>query len=585
MKQFWPKQRTHKTHLWAEKQLLGVTHGETGGWLMLRWQLDSMLADAIRYHHEPPEKIKEAFPLVRIIYTANLLCRKDDVSEQKYADVDLLTGLDRSAIAEIVEGAEEEVEEIAFNLEIKVKKPSEVKDSLLRKGSKTPDDSKDPAAPGHVEDAPPLDKSEEQEDALQQALTARVKSVSLLSSFLENLAHASDAIEIIAAGEQAMSMLFSIEKVLFFLPDNNSVLLKGRTSPVNSLYQASQGLTLTVQKSSSLIVKTYHEMAIASLAVDTPADNLADRQILTIFNSETVLLVPLIADKKPAGVVLLGLPERGDVLSQADYKLIQVVIHQVALSLQMERMKEEKAAELNAARMAAVSMTARKIAHEINNPLGIISNYITSIKLKNPTDEVTQNELTIIDEEIQRISSMIRQLDIFSKDPGFHFEETDVNATIESIIQLLNSARFAGPEIVISFQADKTLPHIITSKDAIKQILINLLKNAGEAMPNDGRITVTTRQPASETTADKQGIEITVADTGPGLPATVTNRLYTPFVTTKQNGHSGLGLSIVYKTVNDLGGTISHTSNPTKGTCFSIFLPNSGQNELQRRMQ
>lgn len=119
----------------------------------------------------------------------------------------------------------------------------------------------------------------------------------------------------------------------------------------------------------------------------------------------------------------------------------------------------------------------------------------------------------------------------------------------------------------------------MTSKDAIKQILINLLKNAAEAMIKGGSVTVTTRQPAEELTTGKKGIEIVVADTGPGLPESVTANLYRPFVTTKQNGHSGLGLSIVHKTVKDLGGTLSHTSSPADGTSFSIFLPNSPRAE------
>ena len=283
------KTKDRQNTLWAEKQLLGVTHGETGGWVMQKWRLNSMLADAIRYHHEPPEKIKEAFPLVRIIYTANLLCLKSDTSEQKYADADLLTGLDRSAIAEIVQGAEEEVEEIAFNLEIKVEKPSDSTDSSTPTGSTPQDDSQGTAAASQAGDTSAADTSDKQEEALQQALTARVKSVSLLSSFLENLAHAADTQEIIAACEQAMGMLFAIEKVLFFLPDSDGVLLKGQTSPDNSLHQASQGLTLTVQKSSSLIVKTYHDMSTTSLTVDAPAENLADQQILSIFASDSVL--------------------------------------------------------------------------------------------------------------------------------------------------------------------------------------------------------------------------------------------------------------------------------------------------------
>ncbi|TKB23317.1 HDOD domain-containing protein [Desulfopila sp. IMCC35006] len=575
--------KNRQNTLWAEKQLLGVMHSETGGWLLQKWRLNSMLADAVAYHHESPDRIKEAFPLVRIIYTANLLCQENDIGEQKYADADLLTGLDHDALEEIVEGAEEEVEGIAISLEIKIEKPAGNAAPSPINDSTSSDDPEGEATACPAATTPPEDTADTQQEKLQQALTARVKSVSLLSSFLENLAHAADTEQIMAACEQAMSILFTIEKVLFFLPDSKNLLLKGRTSPDNRLHQASQGLTLTVPKSSSLIVKTYHDMAITSLTTEKPAENLADRQILTILDSDTILLVPLVADKKPTGVILLGLPDKGDSLTQADHKLIQVVIHQVSLCLQLERMKEQKAAELDAARMAAVSMTARKVAHEINNPLGIISNYIASIKLKNSADNAIQNELDIIDEEIQRISSMIRQLDIFSKDPVFHFAVTDVNATIKGIVQLLNAAHSSSPGIDISFLPDKTLPRIMTSNDGLKQILINLLKNAAEAMPDGGSITVETRQSAPEATTVKKGIEIVVTDTGPGLPDLVKNRLFAPFVTTKQNGHSGLGLSIVHKTVKDLDGTITCTSNPLVGTCFVIYLPDSGQNELPRR--
>lgn len=552
--------------LWAEKQLLGVTHCETGGWLMQKWRLGAMMADAIRYHHEPPEKINEAFPLVKIIYIANLLCDKNDTTKEKCAVVDLLTGLDCTDILEIVEGAEEEVEQIALNLEIKVQKPDDIKNSPANNQETTPASGAESSA---------LTGQTDGRKDLQEALSTRIKSISLLSSFLERLAQAADTEGIIAACEQAMSILFNIEKVLFFLTDKDNILLKGQTSSVNSLHQASLGLTLTLQQSSSLIVKTCLDMSPAFLTAEEPVENLADEQILTVLSSSSVLMIPLVADKKPGGVILLGLPERVTTLSTSDYKLAQVVVQQVGLCLQLEKMKEQKAAELDAERMAAVSLTARKVAHEINNPLGIISNYITAMKLKLADDGAIQNELAIIDEEIHRMSSMISQLDMFSQDPVCRLELTDVNAVINDIVQLFKSAHFAGTEVSMSFRPEATLPPIMTSKDSIKQIIINLLKNAAEAMDRGGNITVKTRQFVPEVVTDKKGIEIVVADTGPGLPESVRSSLYTPFVTTKQNGHSGLGLSIVHKTVKDLGGKISCTSNPMDGTCFSIFLPNS----------
>ncbi len=550
-------------NLLAETELFGVNHCETGAWLVQKWRLNSMMADAVRYHHEPLEQIKEAFPLVKIIYLSNLLTENNNDIGKRGSICEELVGLSHTDLEELVEGTEEEVEQIAVNLEIKIQKPFEVNNQ----------DNEFNLPP----DKPLLaEENDEHEEALQEALSTRIKSVSLLSSFLESLVQAGDVEGIIAACEQAMSVLFNIEKMLFFLTDKDDILLRGCTSPMSGLHQMSKGLTFTLPRSSSLIVKSYLDMSTAYLTdYQSSTENLADKQILTALNCSTVLLVPFVADKKPAGVIILGLPQKVHSLSSGDLKLVQLIAQQVGLCLQLEKMKEQKAAELNAERMAAISMTAKKVAHEINNPLGIISNYIASMKLRLSEDGKIQNELTIIDEEIHRISSMIGQIDLFSQEPASHFELTDVNETILNIIQLVRSAHFTRSGIVFSFVPDDMLPHIVTSKDAIKQIMINLLKNAAEAMNKEGQITVKTRQPEEDIVVGKPGIEIVITDTGPGLPESVIASLYTPFVTTKQSGHSGLGLSIVHKTVKDLGGRISYTSSATEGTSFSIFLPNS----------
>jgi signal transduction histidine kinase len=117
------------------------------------------------------------------------------------------------------------------------------------------------------------------------------------------------------------------------------------------------------------------------------------------------------------------------------------------------------------------------------------------------------------------------------------------------------------------------LPRLITAKDAIKQVLINLLKNAAEAMAEGGRVIVRTRRSQPDGGTDSDGVELIISDSGPGLPETVAQNLYKPFVTTKQGGHSGLGLSIVQKVVSEIGGKLSCQSSPEKGTTFTIYLP------------
>lgn len=562
-----------KNTLWAETQLLGVTHCEAGSWLMQKWKMSSTMADAILYHHESLKKVIEAFPLVKILYVSSLLSENNSNIEERNDAIDQLMGLSQTDIQEIFDGAAEEVEQIAVNLEIKVEKPPEPQPDIqdrIEEGAREQKSSSASPQPDQTAD------TYDHEGTLQETLTSRIKNVSLLSGFLESLAKAGDVSTIVAACEQAMSIIFNIEKVLFFLTDKDNILLKGHTSPTNSLQQMSEGLTLTIQQSSSLIVQTYHAQSMCYLQTGASNDNLADEQILAILGCNTVLLVPLVAGDNPAGVILLGLPAEMNELSSSDKKLVQVVAQQVGLCLQLERIKEQEKEALEAERMAAISMTARKVAHEINNPLGIISNYIASMKLKLPADGAIQDELTIIDEEIHRMSSMIGQLDNFSQKPAVELKSVDVNTVIDDIVQFVKSAHFSGSKVTISFLPDTSLPHINSSKDAMKQILLNLLKNAAEAMGDDGgEITVRTKQQTEELAKDGKWIEIVVSDNGPGLPEKVMANMYTPFVTTKQNGHSGLGLSIVRKIVTDLGGKISFTSNKKEGTSFSIFLPNT----------
>ena len=542
--------------LWAEKQLIGVTHCEVGAWLVDNWHLDSLMADAIRYHHEPLEQIIEGFPLVKIIHLASLLCEDRDGTGEAAETGDQLFGLSRRDISLIIEGATEEVLQIAEDLEIKI------------------------VIPGSEEFEHGEDGDSEQQDELDQnqsALTSRIKSISLLSGFLEGLVQAGDAEEVITAFEHATNILFDIEKIVLFLPDKSEGFLQGQTSPYSSLQHLSQGLTLSVQKSTSSIVRSFSDSSIAYLTTADPPQNLADAQVLKAFGCRTLMLIPLVADQQTVGVALMGLPDSLQVLSRSDLKLMNVVSQQVALSLFLERMKAKKAEEIEAERMAAVSMAARKVAHEINNPLGIITNYLTTMSLKFAKDDEIQGELGVIGEEISRISSMVNQMDMFSQSAFTRLEKTDVNIVLGDLVHLIRPSLFKPAGLTLTFRPDNNLPGIMASRDALKQVIINLLKNSAEAMADGGSATVTTARVAKDQyetgVPPADGIEIVFEDTGPGLPEVIKQNLFKPFVTTKDSGHSGLGLSIVQKTVQELGGSISCESKVEEGTRFTIYFP------------
>lgn len=168
---------------------------------------------------------------------------------------------------------------------------------------------------------------------------------------------------------------------------------------------------------------------------------------------------------------------------------------------------------------------------------------------------------------------MINQLDTFAQASFSTSDLTNVNNIVSDIVQLVKSSFLSASATEVVFTPEAELPLIRTSPDGIKQIVINLLKNASEAMDGSGRVVVSTSYDKRSGSEAEGDIIIRVEDNGPGLPDVVKENLYTPFISTKGIGHSGLGLSIVSKAVGDLGGRISCTSEPGRGTVFEIVLP------------
>ncbi|MGI9535922.1 MAG: HDOD domain-containing protein [Desulfocapsaceae bacterium] len=533
----------------AEQNHIGATHSEIGAWLVADWNLNSLIGDAISYHHETPDRVKGAFPLVKIVYTANELSKDGDQNPAREI-ADLLLDLGGEDLDQIIGGANEEILQISSELGIIVESPS-------------PEDGPEGKTVIVAEDGATLHAN----------LASRIKGISLLSGFLENMTQAEDSEAMIKAFEQSLNVLFGFDQTLLLLPDRDEVLLSGRTSASNKLRSLSLELILPIQKSSSRIVKAFRSRSLDYLKEGDEQENLADRQVLSALGCKVVALVPLAADMHPVGLALVGLPEPMSELSKNDYRLLKTIAQQAGMSLYLDEIKARKAEEVEAERQAAISMTARKFAHEVNNPLGIIHNYLTTLKLKVADEENIKKELGIISEEINRISAMINQLDTFAQASFSTSDLTNVNNIVSDIVQLVKSSFLSESATEVDFHSDPGLPLIRTSPDGIKQIVINLLKNASEAMEGRGRVVVTTSYDQRSGSDADGDIIIRVEDNGPGLPDLVKENLYTPFISTKGIGHSGLGLSIVSKAVGDLGGRISCTSEPDRGTVFEIVLP------------
>ncbi|MBO3741885.1 hybrid sensor histidine kinase/response regulator [Actinoplanes flavus] len=227
-----------------------------------------------------------------------------------------------------------------------------------------------------------------------------------------------------------------------------------------------------------------------------------------------------------------------------------------------ERQALERSAR--AARMESLGQLAGGVAHDFNNLLAIILNYADFL-----TDEVTadgRRDLDRIRDAADRARSLTGQLLLFARQEPTQVENVDLNEVVSSSSELLSRSIGTNIELVCRTH-DQPLP-VRANRGRLDQILLNLVINARDAMPDGGMVVVGTGP-----TPDG-GTRLTVADTGCGMTAEVRDRLFEPFFTTKPADRgTGLGLATVYGIVEDAGGHIGVESSPGAGTTFTVELP------------
>jgi signal transduction histidine kinase len=241
-------------------------------------------------------------------------------------------------------------------------------------------------------------------------------------------------------------------------------------------------------------------------------------------------------------------------------------------------LKATQAQLLQSEKLAVVGKLAAKVAHEVNNPLAIIKTSLHIINRKIDFEDPNKENLVVIEEEVARIARSIKQLLSFARPPN-PINPVQINEVIGSLTTLLED-HLAEQHIRLQLDLDPGLPVIHISLDQLKQVLLNLLKNAQEAMPRGGMLCL-------QTVKRHGGVTIGVTDTGIGISPQHLRSLFEPFFSTKQEGEGmGLGLAVSYSIIRSYGGTIEVESEPGHGTTFRIFLPEytsiMGQERWQR---
>jgi len=230
---------------------------------------------------------------------------------------------------------------------------------------------------------------------------------------------------------------------------------------------------------------------------------------------------------------------------------------------QRERMEEEMS---QTEKLTSLGLLAAGVAHEVNTPLAVISNYIQMLAKQMPEGDPRQVIIEKIVKQTFRASEIVNNLLNFSRTGPSELADVDVNRVVEETLSLV-SHPLKTSKIQVVKQLSDGLPAVRGSENKLQQVFLNLFLNARDAMPSGGMLEV-------RTLAHNGSVEIEVVDTGNGIASEHIHRIFDPFFTTKQSGRgTGLGLSVSYGIIKEHAGKVDVRSTPGRGTSFHVEFP------------
>ncbi|MDD2462997.1 MAG: HDOD domain-containing protein [Desulfobulbus sp.] len=539
--------RCHDARLaFLEEEKLHVNHCQAGAWLCEEWHLPMLIADAIRYHHHALDEVRQTLPLTKIICLADLLSHNEPDAPECLDAAERLFALPRDQATTLAEGIEEQIDQLADQLGIRIPRLA-----------KTSHDKEPECEEAHKETS--------------KGLISRIRDISQLSGLLDNLLRAEQREQIILAVERGVQILFNEERCLLLLPDEATGRLSAQTSPENSLGREIEGLFFDTDNAADSLLSQAIDSGLVQHSFmekrerQTPTP-LFDAQLQHLLGTEGMAIFPLTCHQRSEGLLLIGLMKQSSRSLIGQAGALQLLANQAAVALQLERIRRQQSKRIIEERLRAATLVARKIGHEINNPLAILRNYLHILERKASQGQGISEEITILDEEMERLARITRGLEDLSRENDLpHLVTVDLQPLLEKILAPFRASLplEGSADIVLVTTA---LPRQLkTDPGYLQQILHNLIKNGLEAIKDQGVVTV-----RAEQVDDK--VHIHVEDNGPGISPQQRGELFHAGFSTKNSAHRGLGLSIASALAKQMRGNLQ--CSPLAGkTIFTLTLP------------
>ena len=535
---------------------LGVHHGEIGTWLADQWQLDSPFADGILFHHLPAEQIVTAAQLAQVVWMAHALAGCDEVPEELGRLADQMFGDSGSSrLCGLSNQAGQRMCMVADAIGIA---PQE----------KT--------ACGSAAGLPRVlnVRTRSQPDATGQ-IASLIGHKALLQPLQDELLALETNAEVLLALRESARILFELNRLAFLLcdPVDGRLTGKGLTGQaaifgqVSILPEAHRSLATAAAISKQICSSYDHEPALAK--------SLMDIQFARAFASNGLLCIPMIAHGQAVGVIVVG-------LSASQYAHLSRRLPCLAnfgriAGLSLDNWREARESRVQTAEAASARFTrqARRMVHEAGNPLTIIKGYLRILDSKLPQEADVRHELNVLTEEIERVASIVRRM---SDMPAHAVDEqiVDISDLVRELLLLYRETLFDSKGIAVEVILPREAIGIACDRDSTKQILLNLWKNASEALAGGQHFRLTLTDGIRH--QGRHFAELRIDDNGPGMNEAAISALYRPV-----HGHigsaRGIGLSVVGALAQRLGIPVTCRSKPGVGTMISLLLPTANQTE------
>lgn len=262
---------------------------------------------------------------------------------------------------------------------------------------------------------------------------------------------------------------------------------------------------------------------------------------------------------------------------QNEIKALSRSVDELMEDVDQSRSELEKSREhlMQAEKMALVGKLAAGMAHSIRNPFTSVKMRLFSLDRSLELSETQKEDFQVISDEIRHIDKIVQNFLEFSRPPKLVMQRISLSAVVDLVIQLL-SYRLKSYDTNVRIMRKKSLPEIEADPEQLKEVLVNLLVNACEAMGRGGEIVIEER--TVDTPGKEREVIVRISDNGPGIPANLIDKVLQPFFTTKDEG-TGLGLSIAARIIEEHRGRLEITSTEGRGTTFAIRLPLAAQGE------